>query len=142
MVGEHDFSDDNDGTSYAVQFYYEHPNYVSWEYGYDLVVITLADMVTLGDVAIHACLPTEEMNDNYLSGKILTASGWGRLTEGGDQPLVLNTVDVPFVNNIVCNQAYSEWDYIDINELMICAGNMTDGGVSICQGDSGGKVCS
>ena len=142
VAGEHDFGDDNDGTSYAVEFYYEHPAYDSYTMSHDFVVITLADSVTLGDVAVHACLPTEEMDDNYLSGSILTVSGWGRLSEYGDSPLELQTVDVPFIPNTVCNEAYSEFDFVTINEAMICAGNLAEGGVGSCYGDSGGKIYS
>ena len=96
LVGEHDLGDDSDGTIHEVDFYYEHPNYYSAaSSGYDFVIITLVDRVVLGDVAIHACLPTEEMDDDYLSEKVLTVSGWGTLSSGGSQPSVLHTVDVP-----------------------------------------------
>lgn len=139
LVGEHDLTDGSDGTIYPVQSYSEHPNYNSdSEPTYDFVVITLAHKVVLGDVAIHACLPTETLDDNYLSGKTLTVSGWGRLETDGHLPSVLHTVDVPFVPNTECNEAYSG----RITEVMLCAGNVVEGGVDSCQGDSGGNVYS
>ena len=42
---------------------------------------------------------------------------------------------VPFVPNDVCNEKYNGI----INNVMLCAGNIENGEVDACQGDSGGK---
>ena len=76
-----------------------------------------------------------EMDDDYFVGEKLTVSGWGRLESNGYSPNVLHSVDVPFVPNTVCQKKYG----IDITDQMMCAGNIEDGGIDSCQGDSGGK---
>ena len=135
MIGEHDLTDGTDGTFHSVESFTEHPNF-----GYapaptfDFVIITLAEPVALGGTAIPACLPSENMDETFLTGKSLTVSGWGNLGEGGDQPLALHKVEVPFVPTAVCNESY----HGIINEVMVCAGNVTAGGIDSCQGDSGG----
>ena len=65
----------------------------------------------------------------------MTVSGWGTLSSGGSQPTVLHSVDVPGISNADCNQAYSG----DITTNMLCAGDVANGGIDSCQGDSGGK---
>ena len=135
IVGEHDITDGQDGTVHAVESFIEHHNFTySPVPTFDFVMITLVEPVVLGDKAIPACLPSENMNEQFLTGKMLTVSGWGHLEEGGNQPLVLHTVDVPHVSLAVCNSSYGG----SINEAMVCAGNITHGGVDSCQGDSGG----
>ena len=100
------------------------------------MIITLTEPVVLGDKAIPVCLPTEDMDDGFLTGKTLTVSGWGDTQQGGSQPVVLHSVEVPFVPTGVCNTAYNGV----INDVMVCAGNITHGEVDSCQGDSGGTL--
>ena len=65
----------------------------------------------------------------------MTVSGWGTLSSGGSQPTVLHSVDVPGITNAQCGQAYS-----GIRNAMLCAGDVANGGIDSCQGDSGGKI--
>ena len=135
MIGEHDITDGNDGTIHSVESFTEHPNYSSDPVPtFDFVIITLAEPVVLGDTAVPACLPPEDIDESFLAGNALTVSGWGLLSEGGAQPLVLQKVEVPFVPTSVCNGSYQGV----INDVMLCAGNVTNGGIDACQGDSGG----
>ena len=138
VVGEHNLTNENDGAIYTVESFYQHPSYDESAYSYDFVIIKLSERITLGDTAIHACLPTEELDDDYLFGKTLRVSGWGRLDYGGSPPMVLNQVDVPFVSNDVCKEKYVDSGWT-IDESMMCAGNIENGSVGACQGDSGGK---
>ena len=65
----------------------------------------------------------------------MTVSGWGTTSSGGSQPTVLLRVDVPGISNAQCSQNYG-----GITSNMLCAGNVTHGGIDSCQGDSGGKL--
>ena len=49
---------------------------------------------------------------------------------------VLHHVSVPWVSDAQCKSVYGS---NAITDNMICAGNLADGGVDSCQGDSGGK---
>ena len=135
ILGDYDIDNHRDGTVMEVENIYEHPQYDSSTWVYDFVIIKLIEKVVLGDTAIHACLPTNEMDDDYFLDEKLTVSGWGRLKSNGYSPNVLHSVDVPFIPNAVCKKKYG----IDITDQMLCTGNIEDGGVDLCQGDSGGR---
>ena len=80
------------------------------------------------------CLPAQ--NDDPTAHKILTVSGWGRLTESGHNNEQLMAVDVPVVERNSCSKVYSE-----ITKNMFCAG-YEQGKKDACQGDSGGPIIS
>merc|ERR1712154_300889 len=65
---------------------------------------------------------------------LATVSGWGTLSSGGNQPTVLNEVDVTVKTNAECQSAYGA---SAITDNMICA---ADAGKDSCQGDSGGPL--
>ena len=67
------------------------------------------------------------------SGALATVTGWGTLQSGGNQPEVLNEVQVTVQTNDQCNSAYGG----GITDNMICA---ADAGKDSCQGDSGGPM--
>ena len=134
VVGEHDIDNHRDGIVMEVEKIYEHPLYDSVTNNYDFVIIKLKEKVVLGNTAIHACLLTKEMDDDYFVGKTLIVSGWGHLESDGSAPNTLHSVSVPFVPNTVCKEKYGS----DLTDVMMCAGNIEDGGVDSCQGDSGG----
>ena len=134
IVGEHDLTNNSDGTLHTVAFFYEHPLYNWTTDDYDFVMITLDEPVKLGDRVKYACLPTAEMDDAYLNGKTFTVSGWGDTLQG--YPDVLLSSKVPYVPNAICQISY------DLTETMLCAGNFEEGGVDACSGDSGGKFNS
>merc|ERR1711872_987316 len=62
-----------------------------------------------------------------------TVSGWGTLSSGGNQPTVLNEVDVTVQSNAQCQSSYGS----SITSNMLCA---ADAGKDSCQGDSGGPL--
>ena len=66
----------------------------------------------------------------------MTVSGWGALCSGCISPDALHVVNVPGVSNAICNEKY---DGI-ITDQMLCAGEIVNGGVDSCQGDSGGNL--
>ncbi|MET7638933.1 serine protease [Streptomyces sp. NPDC005438] len=65
----------------------------------------------------------------------LTVAGWGADAEGGQQQQHLLKVDVPFIDDAECKEAYPNL----IAEEELCAG-VPEGGKDACQGDSGGPI--
>lgn len=81
---------------------------------------------------------TDASGGDELDGKNVVASGWGRLSEGGNQAVVLHSVSLPVITPSKCKQVYGS---SSVTDAMLCAGNIHDGGIDSCQGDSGGKKC-
>lgn len=61
--------------------------------------------------------------------------------EGGNggTPSILQKVTIPIVNQTVCAESYVPLSY-SVTDMMICAGNLEQGGKDACQGDSGGPL--
>ena len=71
------------------------------------------------------------------AGATATVKGWGTTSSGGDVSNELLEVELPIVSDAACNASAVG----PINgELMICAGDLANGGVDSCQGDSGGPL--
>jgi secreted trypsin-like serine protease len=67
---------------------------------------------------------------------VLETAGWGNL--GDDTyPTVARWVEVPFVTDADCQAAYP--GEVDA-QTMLCAGDLENGGVDSCDGDSGGPL--
>ncbi|MEV3936621.1 serine protease [Glycomyces sp. NPDC049804] len=67
---------------------------------------------------------------------VLETAGWGDL--GNDTyPTVARWVEVPFVSDDDCEDAYP--GEVDA-QTMLCAGDLENGGVDSCDGDSGGPI--
>ena len=79
-----------------------------------------------------ACLPAD--TKTTYAGKVATVTGWGTLKSGGNQPTILQEVDVTVTTKAVCLKAYYGRG---ITKHMLCA--MASGKDS-CQGDSGGPL--
>ena len=135
VVGEHDTTDSSDGTVHKVSGIVEHPSYSSSPPNFDFAIVTLEKPISFSTRANAACLPTSSWSGDFLAGKTLKVSGWGATNQGGGTPTVLHSVEVPGLSNSQCNNLYS----CRITNQMICAGNVDDGGIDSCQGDSGGK---
>ena len=142
IVGEHSITDSSDGTRHEICNIKIHPEYNSpTPYNNDFSIVTLRTPVSLGARAVPACLPDVSVAGDALAlaGTSLTVSGWGKLSEGGSNPNVLHEVAVSAITNSQCMNSYvgSEiegW----ITNSMICAGNIDQGKVDSCHGDSGG----
>jgi trypsin len=66
---------------------------------------------------------------------VLETAGWGET--GSGYPTVAHWVEVPFVSDEDCEAAYpGEFDA----QTMLCAGDLENGGVDSCSGDSGGPI--
>lgn len=77
-----------------------------------------------------------EVNQNPREWETLETVGWGSEDDGG-YPVVANRVEVPFVDDDDCEAAYG--DAFD-DETMLCAGDLENGGIDACSGDSGGPI--
>ncbi|KAI4497504.1 hypothetical protein M0802_007515 [Mischocyttarus mexicanus] len=74
-------------------------------------------------------------DENVKAGSYAIITGWGQTKYGN--PKILQTVTVPVVDKNDCNEAYSEFGGIQINQM--CAA-YPNGGKDSCQGDSGGPL--
>ena len=110
----------------------------------DFALLTLASPVELNDNIRTACLPTKSMNHDFLVGKTLTVSGWGKGSNG-----VLHRAQYPGIRNDLC-QALLNQDHADsckhndiefiITKSHLCAGIPYPNIKSHSSGDSGGKL--
>ena len=101
-VGEFDFS------STSAQFPYVergvarkavHPKYNFYTYEYDLALVKLDAALQFAPHIAPICLPPD---DALLAGERATVTGWGRLSEGGVLPSVLQEVGgEPFQTQII-----------------------------------------
>ena len=138
IVGEHELNDPQ-GTRLRIQRVTNHPKYSDGNLNYDFAIIKLKDPVPLGANAVPACLVDSSMEEKFLIGKQAVVSGWGTLPSG-NQAIVLNSVSVPIISNTQCMKLYAP--YYGPNAIisaMLCAGNVKNGGIDACSGDSGGK---
>merc|ERR1719379_1856807 len=103
LVGEHRI-DDNSFTRVSVSKITDHPDYNDNTLDNDYSILTLAQPVKFSTTVAPACLPADNSKD--FAGEMATVSGWGTLSSGGNQPTVLNEVDVTVQSNAQCQTAY------------------------------------
>ena len=66
-----------------------HPKYNFFTYEYDLALVRLEEPVQFMPNIVPICLPA---SDDLLVGENGTVTGWGRLSEGGTLPDLLQQV--------------------------------------------------
>ena len=137
IVGEHDYTSTSDGTRHKVCRSTIHPSYSKDTRDSDFAIVHLEIPVETTKRATPACLPKASWEGDFLAGKSMTVSGWGTLEAGGLQPKVLHSVKVPGITQAECSEAYS--GIYRVLKSMLCAGDVDEGGIDACQGDSGGK---
>uniref|UniRef100_A0A1B0BL49 Peptidase S1 domain-containing protein n=1 Tax=Glossina palpalis gambiensis TaxID=67801 RepID=A0A1B0BL49_9MUSC len=139
-VGEYDFSHVQEQLPYierSVAKKVVHPQYNFFTYEYDLALVKLEQSLEFAPHVSPICLP---QTDSLLIGMNATVTGWGRLSEGGTLPSVLQEVSVPIVSNDNCKSMFLRAGRQEfIPEIFLCAGYET-GGQDSCQGDSGGPL--
>lgn len=92
-VGEYDFSSDHEPYPFverAVARKIVHPKYNFFTYEYDLAMVRFDTPVNYAPHIVPICLPG---SDDLLIGENATVTGWGRLSEGGTLPSVLQEVN-------------------------------------------------
>ena len=114
-----------------------HPKYNSRSQDYDFAIIFLAALVPSDPRVFPACLPSISMSGDFLTGKDLTISGWGKNDSSASFPTTLRSATVQGVSNSKCQNLYG--NEVEITDQMICAGKSEEGGVVACIGDGGGN---
>ncbi|XP_069100373.1 transmembrane protease serine 9-like isoform X4 [Pleurodeles waltl] len=101
----------------------------------DIALLELETPVTFTDYIQPVCLPASSIQ--FPVGMNCIVTGWGAIREGVNlqYPETLQEVEIPIVDQEVCNSLYRN----DILYDMVCAGNL-EGGKDSCQGDSGGPM--
>lgn len=91
-VGEYDFSSVSEEYPFVergVARKAVHPKYNYYTYEYDLALVKLESPVQFAPHISPICLPA---TDDLLVGENATVTGWGRLSEGGVLPSILQEV--------------------------------------------------
>lgn len=91
-VGEYDFSSVQEELPYVergVAKKLVHPKYNFFTYEYDLALVKLDKPLEFAPHISPICLPA---SDDLLIGENATVTGWGRLSEKGTLPSVLQEV--------------------------------------------------
>lgn len=95
-VGEYDFSHVQEQLPYverAVAKKVVHPKYNFFTYEYDLALVKLDQSLEFAPHIRPICLPA---TNDLLIGMNATVTGWGRLSEGGTLPSVLQEVNIVY----------------------------------------------
>lgn len=93
-VGEYDFSNAQEELPHverSVTKKIVHPKYNFFTYEYDLALVQLEKAIEFAPHISPICLPG---TDDLLVGERAVVTGWGRLSEGGTLPSVLQEVSV------------------------------------------------
>ena len=102
----------------------------------DLRILFVCKPIKFSKNIQPALLPYRFMDDQFLEGKSLTASGWGWITQDRPEyPEVLMAVDVTGISNKQCDRI---WDKRKISDDILCA-HGEGGGKGACTYDSGGQ---
>ncbi|GIX80960.1 serine proteinase stubble [Caerostris extrusa] len=134
-VGEYDFASAQEPHGYVERGAKKkvvHPRYNFFTYENDLALVQLEEAID-SDKYPHIspiCLPPFEES---LVGKNATVTGWGRLSEGGVLPSILQEVQVPIISNEKCKNMFlaaGRHEYIP--DIFMCAG-FEEGGRDSCQ---------
>ena len=133
-VGAHSLSD-NSGQAIQVATTYTNQEYPNLSK--DVAVLKLAEKITDPNAKAIQLADQSFFDENIKTGTMMTVSGWGTLSSGGQSPDKLMEVDVPYVTNEVCNDADAYGG--DVQDTEMCGG-YKEGGKDSCQGDSGGPL--
>lgn len=138
VVGRHDLRFGTDGERIGVADIYRHPGYDNGTLANDLALLRLERAATAGS---PLALATSADAALFEPGDPATVIGWGA-TNGNppgtpNYPDTLREVQVPMVSDADCTAAYGS-DFILPDQ--ICAGDLVNGGIDSCYGDSGGPL--
>ena len=135
------------GDSYSVNQIIVHPNYSGNSYDFALVEIEGAFDYNENVASIDLVTPADIADGVQDGGVMATITGWGTTSSGGSLSSTLQMVEAPIVeNNVACgsstdsNGNSGDYSCSSLDETMICAGDLIDGGEDACQGDSGGPL--
>lgn len=123
--------DGSDSRFVSVSEEFPHPDYVFDTDANDIMVVGLEERIQ--------DIPLQALNfdrNKPASGEETTVIGLGYTSEGGDFAEELMEVQVNIVDFETCNSVYGRI----MDDIMLCAGVLPDGGLDSCQGDSGGPL--
>ncbi|XP_011164033.2 serine protease filzig isoform X2 [Solenopsis invicta] len=103
----------------------------------DLALLELESPVKFDEHIVPICMPEDGID---FTGRFATVTGWGRLKYNGGVPSVLQEVQVPIMENSVCQEMFQTADHVKrIVDSFLCAG-YANGQKDSCEGDSGGPL--
>ena len=103
----------------------------------DLALLELESPVQFDEHIVPICMPKDGID---FTGRMATVTGWGRLKYNGGVPSVLQEVQVPIMENAVCQEMFQTGGHSKlILESFLCAG-YANGQKDSCEGDSGGPL--
>ncbi|EDV35570.1 uncharacterized protein Dana_GF12407 [Drosophila ananassae] len=123
-----------DGIVYPVSSWAYHSSFDTFTVDYDIGVLLLDTPLNLTHFGISSIAVRPQ---RPAVGRLATVAGWGYREEWGPSSYKLEQAQVPVVSSEQCNELYGAGE---INERMICAGYVTQGGTDACQGDTGGPL--
>nr|CAH0113029.1 unnamed protein product [Daphnia galeata] len=143
VAGEHSLRTDSGlEQNRGVTRFVMHENYRPTTFENDISLLFLDAPLDLSVAEAKPVLlppPTSELDPP--AGLMVTVSGWGTTSSGGVISDTLRSVDVPIVSDDVCNRAYGGTTANpEVLPSMLCAGDISNGGIDSCQGDSGGPL--
>ncbi|XP_015837473.1 serine protease filzig [Tribolium castaneum] len=140
VFGEFDISGDLESrrpVSRNVRRVIVHRKYDAATFENDLALLELESPVKFDAHIIPICLPRDGED---FTGRMATVTGWGRLKYGGGVPSVLQEVQVPIMENHVCQEMFRTAGHSKvILDSFLCAG-YANGQKDSCEGDSGGPL--
>jgi len=139
-VGLHNVKDDlTEDRLHGVKKIYKHPKYEVMPGGvnYDFAILELTNPINMSSDAKATFLPNGK--EKYNRKSLFLTSGWGLTSFGGDPSDALLSVTVPWVPRGVCQDAYEKLS-LKVTPQMMCAGDVENGKIDACTGDSGGPL--
>ncbi len=123
------------GPRIKTQSIYIHPGYDTFQLSNDIALIELQQSSAQPPITLFSGESQDTVPANLL-GITLTALGWGwaDLPSWPPYPEKLRQVDLPVVEESICNNIY----HVSLLSSQICAGYYE--GKDVCGGDSGGPV--
>ncbi|XP_061384880.1 trypsin-1-like isoform X2 [Danaus plexippus] len=134
ILGDHDqtITSESPAIMRAVTAIVRHRSFDSDSYNNDIALLKLRKPVTFSKIIKPVCLPPASIEP---SGKEGIVVGWGRTSEGGQLPAVVQEVRVPILSLSQCRGM--KYRATRITNNMLCAGRSS---TDSCQGDSGGPL--
>ncbi|XP_054281294.1 serine protease filzig [Macrosteles quadrilineatus] len=140
VFGEYDISGELESqrsVSKNVRRVIVHRQYDAATFENDIALLELESPVAFDSHIVPICMPQD--TDDF-TGRMATVTGWGRLKYGGGVPSVLQEVQVPVIENSVCQEMFHTAGHSkSIISSFLCAG-YANGQRDSCEGDSGGPL--
>ncbi|KAG8035020.1 hypothetical protein G9C98_005442 [Cotesia typhae] len=140
VFGEYDISGELEqrrSVSRNVRRVIVHREYDAASFANDLAILELEKPVEFDAHIVPICMPDD--NTDYV-GRMATVTGWGRVKYNGGVPSILQEVQVPIMENSVCQEMFRTAGHSKlILDSFLCAG-YANGQKDSCEGDSGGPL--